>query len=728
MRPAPELAGGRTPIQVALARVRLPTGPRACELAAVAVCALVAVLVLTPLTVLRELPNAYDTDAFYAPFAAFLHERLSHGDFPLWNPFAFSGQPFAADPQSGVLYPPALVSYGLLAPAGGMVALVTFHYLLTTLSSYAFARLSGAGRLGAVYAGVAFGAGGYLLARSQALGLLTGAAWLAASVAAAQYVATRQGRGASPLILAATLALSILGGSQQLTLVAATSALVVLVLQLRLRGLVVFAGAGVVALGFAAVALLPRFELVGLSSASTGVSDPAGVGELAWADADLVFGAFGSHAGELAPLYAGALMPALAVAAVIRRWSAARVPLVLAIVAVVWSVGLAGYLAHPFGPLRSITAHQSVRALPLLALALAALAGIAFGRPGSRPSPWLVAALAVIVALVIEPDVLTRRWWLGPAIAMLILLALLRSRRTLAVVLACALMPAVLAVDLARHDYRQRNPHQPAANWDPAPETFPPAPETARFLLARRAAEGPTRFATLANDFTLRKQLRFGRSPEYRNLLLDMAGTRYGLEDVAGYDPVQLLAYRDAINASNDNPQPDRHFLWVEVAPKRLLRELGVRYYVAQEGQVLRKLKVVLRTPTATVLRDDNALPIARINRPGATAADPGRTDAARIVVRDPDRVVVESPPGPAGLLVLADPPYPGWSVTVDGKPATERIQHGLFRAVDLPAGRHRVEWRFEPASVKHGLIISLATLVAALAYAVRARRRERAR
>jgi hypothetical protein len=728
MRPAPELAGGRTPIQVALARVRLPTGPRACELATIAVCVLVAALVLTPLTLLRELPNAYDTDAFYAPFAAFLHERLSHGDFPLWNPFAFSGQPFAADPQSGVLYPPALVSYGLLAPAGGMVALVTFHYLLTTLSSYAFARLSGAGRLGAVYAGVAFGAGGYLLARSQALGLLTGAAWLAASVAAAQYVATRQGRGASPLILAATLALSILGGSQQLTLVAATSALVVLVLQLRLRGLVVFAGAGVVALGFAAVALLPRFELVGLSSASTGVSDPAGVGELAWADADLVFGAFGSHAGELAPLYAGALMPALAVAAVIRRWSAARVPLVLAIVAVVWSVGLAGYLAHPFGPLRSITAHQSVRALPLLALALAALAGIAFGRPGSRPSPWLVAALAVIVALVIEPDVLTRRWWLGPAIAMLILLALLRSRRTLAVVLACALMPAVLAVDLARHDYRQRNPHQPAANWDPAPETFPPAPETARFLLARRAAEGPTRFATLANDFTLRKQLRFGRSPEYRNLLLDMAGTRYGLEDVAGYDPVQLLAYRDAINASNDNPQPDRHFLWVEVAPKRLLRELGVRYYVAQEGQVLRKLKVVLRTPTATVLRDDNALPIARINRPGATAADPGRTDAARIVVRDPDRVVVESPPGPAGLLVLADPPYPGWSVTVDGKPATERIQHGLFRAVDLPAGRHRVEWRFEPASVKHGLIISLATLVAALAYAVRARRRERAR
>jgi hypothetical protein len=210
MRTPPELARGRTPVQIALARIRLPAGPRACEAAAIATVALVAAGVLAPLTLAHQLPNAYDTDAFYAPFATFLHDRLSHGDLPLWNPFAFSGQPFAADPQSGVFYPPALVSYGLLAPATGMVLLVTFHYQLATLSSYAFARLVGAGRLGAVYAGLAFGVSGYLLARSQALGLLSGAAWLAACVAAAQFTARREGRGASPLVLAGALALSIL--------------------------------------------------------------------------------------------------------------------------------------------------------------------------------------------------------------------------------------------------------------------------------------------------------------------------------------------------------------------------------------------------------------------------------------------------------------------------------------------------------------------------------------
>jgi hypothetical protein len=717
MRPSPELAGGRTPAQVALARLRLPFGPRACELAALATVTLAAVLVLAPLTLLHELPNAYDTDAFYAPFAAFLHERLSHGDLPLWNPYAFSGQPFAADPQSGVLYPPGLASYGLFAPATGMVVLVTFHYLLATLSSYTFARLIGAGRLGAVYAGLAFGTGGYLLARSQALGLLTGAAWLAACVAAAQFAVRREGRGGSPLVLSGTLALSILGGSQQLTAVAATSALLLLVLQLRWRGLVVFAAAGVVAAGLAAVALLPRLELVSRSTAANGVTDPAGVGTLDWSDGKLLLGSFGTHAGELAPLYAGALMPAFVVLALLRRWREARAPLALAVLAILWSVGLAGVLADPFGPLRSITAHQAVRALPLLALALATLAGLAFGRPGSRPSPWLAAALAVILALVLRPDALLHKNWLLPAVAMLAVLVLLRTRRAAAAALACALVPAVLALDLAWHDYSQRNPHQPAANWDPADEAFPSAPATARFLLERRTEEGPTRFATLAKDFTLRKQLRFGRSAEHSDLLLDMAGTRYGLEDVSGYDPLQLLVYRDAIVASNGNPQSDRHFLWIEVGPTRTLRRLGVRYYVADSSNVPRKLTVVLRTPYATVVRDDRALPLARVNRPG-------RTDAARILVREPDRVVVETPPGPAGRLVLADPPYPGWSVRVDGRRAPTRVQDRIFRAVDLPAGRHRVEWRFEPRSVRHGFVISLATLVAALGYAGFARRR----
>ena len=126
-----------------------------------------------------------------------------------------------------------------------------------------------------------------------------------------------------------------------------------------------------------------------------------------------------------------------------------------------------------------------------------------------------------------------------------------------------------------------------------------------------------------------------------------------------------------------------------------------------------------VQTPTATVQEDDKALPLARVNRPG-------RTDAAKIVVREPDRVVIDTPAGPAGRLVLADPIYPGWKVTIDGHAAPVRVQDGLFRAVDLPAGAHRVEWTFAPRSVERGLSISLATVIAALAYLVVMRRRSR--
>ena len=229
MRASPDLVRGPTPVQTALARVRLPVGPRACEVAAIATVALVAALVLAPLTLAHQLPNAYDTDAFYAPFATFLHDRLGHGDLPLVEPVRVLGPAVRRRSAVGRLLPARARVLRALRARHGMVLLVTFHYLLATLSSYAFARLAGAGRLGAVYAGLAFGVSGYLLARSQALGLLTGAAWLAACVAAAQFA--RAVRGAAPrrVVLAAALAFSILGGSQQLTAVAATASLVVLV-------------------------------------------------------------------------------------------------------------------------------------------------------------------------------------------------------------------------------------------------------------------------------------------------------------------------------------------------------------------------------------------------------------------------------------------------------------------------------------------------------------------
>jgi hypothetical protein len=52
------------------------------------------------------------------------------------------------------------------------------------------------------------------------------------------------------------------------------------------------------------------------------------------------------------------------------------------------------------------------------------------------------------------------------------------------------------------------------------------------------------------------------------------------------------------------------------------------------------------------------------------------------------------------GLLVLHDIYYPGWIAEIDGRLAPILRADELFRAVELPAGTHRVMFRFTPFSL----------------------------
>ena len=127
-------------------------------------------------------------------------------------------------------------------------------------------------------------------------------------------------------------------------------------------------------------------------------------------------------------------------------------------------------------------------------------------------------------------------------------------------------------------------------------------------------SEGPSRFAWLTDRDTRIHQLRYGRSEPYQELLLNMAATRYGLDDVSGYDPVHLNTFSAYIRRSNDYVQLDRHFEWVRVPETAKLRRLGVRYYIAQPGEQPPGLPVVFRSPHAVIVEDTNALPLARLN------------------------------------------------------------------------------------------------------------------
>jgi hypothetical protein len=81
---------------------------------------------------------------------------------------------------------------------------------------------------------------------------------------------------------------------------------------------------------------------------------------------------------------------------------------------------------------------------------------------------------------------------------------------------------------------------------------------------------------------------------------------------------------------------------------------------------------------------------------------------------------------GAPGVLVLADPWYPGWRAHVDGQ-ATEilRVDHG-FRGVQLPAGEHEVVFTYHDIGMQVGALLAVATAVGLGAAAAWARRRRR--
>ena len=93
------------------------------------------------------------------------------------------------------------------------------------------------------------------------------------------------------------------------------------------------------------------------------------------------------------------------------------------------------------------------------------------------------------------------------------------------------------------------------------------------------------------------------------------------------------------------------------------------------------------------VLIDDDTPPSSRYDF-AALGANAGR---ARIVTWRPDRVDIEAESDFGGMLALHDTWYPGWVAEIDGVRAPILRADVLFRGLELPPGRHRVVFRFEP-------------------------------
>ncbi len=115
---------------------------------------------------------------FY-PWKDFAKNSLQSGTVPFWNPYVFSGVPFIADVQKGILYPPGIVFLLFDFPAALKIYLM-LHFILAGFSVYVLAKSLGCDPAPAFAASLIFIFNSFFASKVNNLAALGSAAFLPA--------------------------------------------------------------------------------------------------------------------------------------------------------------------------------------------------------------------------------------------------------------------------------------------------------------------------------------------------------------------------------------------------------------------------------------------------------------------------------------------------------------------------------------------------------------------
>jgi hypothetical protein len=208
-------------------------------------------------------------------------------------------------------------------------------------------------------------------------------------------------------------------------------------------------------------------------------------------------------------------------------------------------------------------------------------------------------------------------------------------------------------------------------------------------------------------------------SPSYS--IPQQTAVEYQLELSDGIDPLQLGAYREfmesATGVPNDTysvtlPSYDSGDPRVDNAgyspdPERL-GLLNVGYVIAEYDLPVEGLTLEAQFDKSRIYKNEFRMPRAWVqtnNSQGEKVYTP-----AEIVSSTPNQILLTAV-GP-GSLILSEIVYPGWEVDVVGQSSEINSYLGLLRAVELSPGRHVVEFKFKPLSLRVGVGILLLGII----------------
>jgi hypothetical protein len=640
-----------------------------------------------------------DLSISHYPNAIYLKRAiLEFHTVPLWSPTILSGYPFAANPLSGLWYPPGWLSLLFPLPLGFNL-LAALHLLWGGAGMFLFLRARGLGHVAALFGALAFEATPKLFAHYGAghLTLLYAVCWTP------WLLLSSTQRGANRFLRPGViLALIFLADPRW----AACAGIVWLAREFahsQNTKTVTFRHIlkqGALAFFLSAPLLFPLTEYARLSTRAA--LEPADVFAFSLEPVRLLGLLFPDCGGfHEWMLYPGGAVFALASLALV--WPAlrgkAKFWLWVVVASLLFSLGsnLPGLGVLAYLPGFSLL-RVPARALFLTGFAFAVVSAYALDHLLSGPDPLeqrrARLTLAGLVAFTLTFAFvlwgltgelpLNFAWTAG----LLFLVSMLVGLYLRGVSWGRIWIVLFFALNLADWGFVDRSLFASR----PAPQALSEGRELAEYLSAQ-----PGYFRIYSPSYSLPQQ----------------TAAFYGFELADGVDPLQLRAYADFMHRASgvsgagysvtlppfegDPTTANRAYA---PDPSQLGR-LNVAFVAAEFPLAVEGLEFVGQFGSSYLYENLYSRPRATLNEADAESG---------IVSWAPDKIVFEVE-GP-GRLVLSEINYPGWRVLVDGNPAELLAIDGLFRGVDVPAGVHRVEFVFRPVSVYLGLIAAFATIL----------------
>ena len=161
----------------------------------------------------EEIFTERDLASFFIPSKISWVAAVKAGEFPLWNPYSYSGHPLFATLQPGVLYPPNLLFLLLPFDLAFNWVIIT-HFMLAASFTFLLIREVGGSRCASTAGALIFLLGGYLLSVHNVLSTLLTVTWAPLAILLFLRCLSMEGRarGVYAILTSAVMTVMFLGG------------------------------------------------------------------------------------------------------------------------------------------------------------------------------------------------------------------------------------------------------------------------------------------------------------------------------------------------------------------------------------------------------------------------------------------------------------------------------------------------------------------------------------